>query len=223
MYCIAKHLNPAPLLILIPLIAFFSLSCTAPAYRVHPEFELRAQGISQPLLMPPDVKIFESLPGGMDVLRDDWSTIGRENLQNAIVNGFAEKNCSVRLLGAANGMNEELAEIQSLYKVVNKSIRLQAYGPPKKSSGPPKFEYSIGSLERILPKLNADAVIFVSALEKISNSRSMAVINLAIADSSGTIIWYSIEGSRDRYGLIKFSDTAEMVNNLMLSYPKVDG
>ncbi|MBW2411695.1 MAG: hypothetical protein JRF72_18005 [Deltaproteobacteria bacterium] len=220
---ICKHLNPAYLLIFILLVAIFSLSCSAPAYRVHPDFGLRAQAISQPVLMPPDVKIFESLPGGMVVLRDDWSTIGRENLQDAVVKGFAEKNCSVRLLDADNGMNEELAEIQSLYKVVNKSIRLQAYGPPKKSSGPPKFEYSIGSLERVLPKLDADAVIFVSALEKISNSKSMAVINLAIADSSGTIIWYSIEGSRDRYGLIKFSDAAQMVNNLMLSYPKVGG
>lgn len=218
-----KHLNPASFLILILMVAVFSLSCSTPGYRVHPEFELRAKAISQPALMPPEVKIFESLPGGMVVLRDDWSTIGRENLQNAIVKGFAEKNCSVRLLDADNGMNPELAEIQSLYKVVNKSIRLQAYGPPTKSPGPAKFEYSIGSLERILPKLNADAVIFVSALEKISSSRSMAVINLAIADSSGTIIWYSIEGSRDRYGLIKFSDAAELVNNLMLSYPKVGG
>ena len=218
-----KHLSPVSLLILILLVAFFTLSCSAPAYRVHPDFELRAKAISQPVLMPPDVKIFESLPGGMVVLRDDWSTIGRDNLQNAVVKGFAEKNCSVRLLDADNGMDEELAEIKSLYKVVNKSIRLQAYGPPKKSTGPPKFEYSIGSLERILPKLDADAVIFVSALEKISNRKSMAVINVAIADSSGTIIWYSIEGSRDRYGLIKFSDAAQMVNNLMLSYPKVGG
>ena len=220
---ICKHLNPASLLILILSVAFISLSCSAPAHRVHPDFELRAKAISQPVLMPPDVKIFESLPGGMVVLRDDWSSIGRENLQNAVVKGFAEKNCSVRLLDADNGMDEELAEIKSLYKVVNKSIRLQAYGPPKKSTAPPKFEYSIGSLERILPKLDADAVIFVSALEKISNNNSMAVINLAIADSSGTIIWYSIEGSRDRYGLIKFSDAAQMVNNLMLSYPKVGG
>ena len=220
---ICKHLNPASLLILILLVVLFSLSCSAPAYRVHPDFELRAKAISQPVLMPPDVKIFESLPGGMVVLRDDWSTIGRDNLQDAVVRGFAEKNCSVRLLDADNGLNEELAEIQSLYKVVNKSIRLQAYGPPKKSTGPPKFEYSIGSLERILPKLDADAVIFITALEKISNSKSMAVINLAIADSSGTIIWHSIEGSRDRYGLIKFSDAAQMVNNLMLSYPKGGG
>ncbi len=220
---ICKHLNPASRLILMLPVVLFSLSCSAPAYRVHSDFELRAKAISQPLLMPPDVKIFESLPGGMVVLRNDWSTIGRDNLQDAVVRGFAEKNCSVRLLNAENGLNAELAEIQSLYKVVNKSIRLQAYGPPKKSTGPPKFEYSIGSLERILPKLDADAVIFVTALEKISKSKSMAVINLAIADSSGTIIWYSIEGSRDRYGLIKFSDAAQMVNNLMLSYPKGGG
>ena len=64
----------------------------------------------------------------MVVFRNDWSTIGRQNLQDAIGKGFAEKNCSVRLLDADIGINEELAEIQSLYKVVNKSIRLQAYG-----------------------------------------------------------------------------------------------
>ena len=221
---ISKHLSSAPLLILLSMVLFFfALSCSVPGYRVHPEFDLRAQAISQPALMPPDVKIFETLPGGMVVLRDDWSAIGRENLQDAIVNGFAEKNCRVRLLDADNGMNEELAEIQSLYKVVNKSIRLQAYGPSAKSPDPIKFEYSIGSLERILPELKADSVIFVSALGKISGSNKIAVVNLAVADSSGTIIWYSVEGSRDRYGLIKSSEAAELVNNLMLSYPKVGG
>lgn len=220
---IIKHLNPASLLILLMTVVIFSFSCSAPGYRVHPEFELRAKAISRPALMPPEVKIFESLPGGMVVLRNDWSTLGRENLRDAVVKGFAERNCSVRLLDADNGMNKEVAEIQSLYKVVNKSIRLQAYGPAKKSAGSAKFEYSIGSLDRILPKLDADAVIFVSALEEISSSKTTAVVNLAIADSSGTIIWYSIEGSRDRYGLIEFSEAAELIKNLMLSYPKVGG
>jgi hypothetical protein len=173
--------------------------------------------------MPLDVKVFESLPGGMVVLREDWTTIGKENLQNAVVKGFAERNCTVRLLDSDSGMHAELAEIQSLYKVVNKSIRLQSYGRAKTSNSPPKFEYSIGSLDRILPKLNADAVIFVCALEQISNSKSMAVVNLAIADSSGTIIWYSVEGTRDPDGLIKYSGAAELVNNLMLSFPKVGG
>jgi hypothetical protein len=222
-FCITKHLTPASLLILLLTVVFFSLGCSTPRYRVHPEFELRVKAISQPALMPPDVKIFESLPGGMVVLRNDWSTIGRQNLQDAIVKRFAEKNCSVRLLDADTGINEELAEIQSLYKVVNKSIRLQAYGPPTKSPGPEKFDYSIGSLERILAKLDADAVIFVSALEEISSSKKIAVVNLAIADSSGTIIWHSVEGSRDQYGLIKSSEVAELVNSLMLSYPKGGG
>jgi hypothetical protein len=51
----------------------------------------------------------------------------------------------------------------------------------------------------------------------------MAVVNLAMADSSGTIIWYSVEGVRDRHGLIKSSGAAELVKNLMLTYPKVGG
>ena len=173
--------------------------------------------------MPLDVKVFESLPGGMVVLREDWTTIGKENLQNAVVKGFAERNTTVRLLDSDSRMHEELAEIQSLYKVVNKSIRMQSYGHATSSHDPAKFEYSIGSLDSILPKLNADAVIFVCAFEKIANNKSMAVVNLAIADSSGTIIWYSVEGIRDRYGLIQSSGAAELVKNLMMSYPKVGG
>jgi hypothetical protein len=199
------------------------LGCSTPGYRLHSEFEQRVTSIKHPALMPLDVKVFESLPGGMVVLREDWTTIGKENLQNAVLKGFAERNTAVRLLNSDGAMQAELAEIQSLYKVVNKSIRLQSYGRASNANGAQKFEYSIGSLTSILDKLDADAMIFVCALEKISSHKSMAIVNLALADSSGTIIWYSVDGIRDRHGLINSSGAEELVNNLMMSYPKAGG
>ena len=223
MSCIAHIYRPACFLFLLAVVVVLTLGCSTPGYRVHPEFEQRVSSINHPALMPLDVKVFESLPGGMVVLREDWTSIGKENLQNAVVKGFAERNYTVRLLESDSSLHAELAEIQSLYKVVNKSIRLQSYGRASTSNGPEKFEYSLGPLESILTKLNADAVIFVCALEKISSNQSMAVVNLAMADSSGTIIWYSVEGVRDQHGLIKSSGAAELVKNLMLTYPKVGG
>jgi hypothetical protein len=100
------------LLFLLPVVFLFTFGCSAPGYRVHSEFEHRVSSITQPLLMPLDVKVFESLPGGMVVLREDLTTIGKENLQNAVVKGFAERNCTVRLLDSDSGMHAELAEIQ---------------------------------------------------------------------------------------------------------------
>jgi len=215
---------------LLPVLLMLISGCSAPGdrlhsegYRLHSEFEHRVTSIKHPALMPLDVKVFESLPGGMVVLREDWTTIGKENLQNALLKGFADRNTAVRLLNSDSEMQAELAEIQSLYKVVNKSIRLQSYGRASTANGARKFEYSLGSLTSILDKLDADAMIFVFALEKISNDKSMAIVNLALADSSGTIIWYSVDGIRDRHGLIYSSGAEELVNNLIMSYPKAGG
>jgi hypothetical protein len=219
----ANHFRPVFLLFLLPVVVLSTFSCATPGYRAHPDFEQRVNSIKHPALMPLDVKVFESLPGGMVVPRDDWTTIGKENLQNAVLKGFAERNTAVRLLNSEGEMHAELAEIQSLYKVVNKSIRLQFYGRASTANGARNFEYSLGSLTSILNKLDADAIIFACALEKISNHKSMAIVNLALADASGTIIWYSVDGIRDRHGLIDSSGAEELVKKVMMSYPKAGG
>jgi hypothetical protein len=204
------------------LFSFFCLDgCVSPGPKVHPEFETRVQQITKPVLMPPDVKVFEALAGGLVVSRDDWSAAGRENLKNAIVNGFSEKNCIVKPLDLTIEITEELQEIQSLYKVVNKSIRLQACGSQISSDGKRFIDYSVGSLESILSKLDADAMMFVCGLEEVSKAKTRAVINLAVADPSGAIIWYAVQGSRGKHDLTNSKSTAELVEKLIVSFPKV--
>jgi hypothetical protein len=203
------------------LIFFCLVGCVSPGPKVHPEFETRVQQITKPVLMPPDVKVFEALAGGVVVFRDDWSAVGRENLKNAIVNGFSEKNCIVKPLDPSIEITEELQEIQSLYKVVNKSIRLQAYGSQISSGGKRFIDYSVGSLENILSKLDADAMIFVCGLEEVSKGKTRAVINLAVADPSGAIIWYAVQGSRGKHDLTNSKSAADLVQNLIVSFPKV--
>lgn len=223
MSCLKKHLNlSSPQLVLIIFLIMIN-GCSAPSHRVHPQFDIRFNAITKPVLMTADVKVFESLPGGMVLLRDDWSTLGRQNLQNAIVEGFREKNCRIKLLDRNAEIKSELEEIQSLYKVVNKSIRLQSYIHASASKPTSNFDYSIGSLAHILPKLGGDAAIFVSALEKVSKGESMAVVNLAIADSSGTIIWYAMEGSRGKQGFTHSTAAMELVKRLIFSFPEGDG
>jgi len=147
---IANHTRPAFLMCLLPVLLLLMSGCCKAGYRLHSEFEQRVTSIKHPALMPLDVKVFESLPGGMAVLREDWTTIGKKNLQNAVLKGFAQRNTAVRLLSSNGEMHAELAEIQSLYKVVNKSIRLQSYGRASTANGARKFEYSLGPLASTL-------------------------------------------------------------------------
>jgi hypothetical protein len=201
-------------------------ACASTAYRIHPEFETRITHIGHPVLMPPDVKVYETLPAGMVVLRDDWSTAGRQNLQQAVVNAFHEKNCTVKTLPFdVEGMEikAEMEEVQSLYRVVNKTIRLQAYGSPSHSDKNSDFKYSVGSIEQLLTKLEADSALFICGLEQVSENETKAVVNLALVDASGTIIWYSVEGFRGRRNLTNFENALELVDDLITSFPKVKG
>jgi hypothetical protein len=197
--------------------------CTSPAYRLHPEFTLRLGAIEKPVLMPLDVKIYEGLPGGMFVLRDDWSTLGEANLKDAVLKTFRDKNCLVKMLDPAATSHEEIESIQSVYRAVNKTIRLQAYGPQSSSQAHQGFRYSIGSVERILYELEADSMIFVCALARVSNRDTRTIVNLAVADSSGTIIWYSVGGSQGKAGLNDSQNTEKLVKDLIGYFPKVDG
>ena len=197
--------------------------CVSPACRMHPEFELRARSIERPLLMPPDVKIYESLPGGMTILRDDWSALGQANLGDAVLKTFREKNCEVKMLDPYVSEPEEIEAIQSVYKAVNKSIRLQAYGPQSASEDQRSFAYSIGPIKEILLEHEADSMIFVCGLERVSKAGSRAIVNLAVADPSGTIIWYSVEGSRGDACLSDTDNTEKLVKDLIGSFPEVGG
>jgi hypothetical protein len=207
-------------------LVFLLAACASTAYRVHPEFETRVNHIGHPVLMPPDVKVYETLPAGMVVLRDDWSAVGRQNLQRAIVNAFRGKNCSVKALSSDYErieIKEELEEVQSLYRVVNKTIRLQAYGSQPPSVKNSDFKYSIGSIDQLLAKLEADSAIFVCGLEQVSKTETKAVVNLALVDASGTIIWYSVEGFRGLQNLTNFENALNLVNDLIISFPQVKG
>ena len=65
--------------------------CALDAYRIHPEFGTKAGSIKDPVLIIPDVSMYEFSSGGVVMLRDDWSRAGRKNLQNAILGYFKDK------------------------------------------------------------------------------------------------------------------------------------
>ncbi len=47
--------------------------CALDAYRMHPEFDIRAGSIRESVLITPDVSMYELSSGGQAMLRDDWS------------------------------------------------------------------------------------------------------------------------------------------------------
>jgi DNA-binding PadR family transcriptional regulator len=169
--------------------------CALSEQRVHPEFEVKVKTVAQPVLLPPDVTMLEILPGGLIRQREDWSAASRQNLQEAIKFHLEHKNYILKPLAVDSRTAPEIAQIQSLYRLVHKSMHQQTFHSHQSSQTGRRFEYSLGSIDGLLDNLAADSLIFVSGYDRVSDSGRKALIELAIADSSGSILYYSVKGT----------------------------
>jgi len=194
--------------------------CVPPPYRAHPEFETRVKQIRTVSLMPPVVQIYEVFPSGVAELRDDWCALGQKSVEKAFVEQMKEKRYVVSTLRTDGRLGKEVEQIQALYKQVNKSVQLHSYGPqvfPEKAT---RFEYGLGSLEEVLAANGTDSVVFIMAFDHVSPRTPHTTMSVAVADTSGTILWYCVKGSTDKHRLKDPSGSALLVEDILSSFPK---
>ena len=99
----------------------------------------------------------------------------------------------------------------------------QTFGSSRTNSKNNDFQYFLGSLETILQKLDADAAIFVTGYDKVSTAGRKSMIDLAIADGSGTILYYSVRGTITGRDLTDPESARSMVQNLLSGFSKAEG
>jgi hypothetical protein len=217
----AKHKWRTPLSIMC--LFLLVAGCTLDAYRMHPEFSTRADSVKQSVLISPDVNMYELSAGGVAILRDDWSRVGRKNLQNAILSDFEDKQRNVKLVEMDERTGKELAEIRTLYRLVHKTMDQQTFGPQQNMAESNGFNFSVGSLESFLQKFGADSIIFVTGYDQVFNDRRKALIDLAIADSSGTILYYTVKGTTTGKDLRDPDSTTALIRDLLSSFSRMEG
>jgi hypothetical protein len=194
--------------------------CASRPCRVNPGWTTRAKGIRALLVVPAEVRIYQVSPGKMTQMRTDWSETGRRNLDRAILQGFRERNYRVERLKAGGEIQRETTQIVPLFRAVNKSIQLHTYGPqifPDKIS---HFDYSLGSLKAILEKIHCDAMVFSQGYGEVSEGPGKTYMSLALADSSGSILWYCVKGSRGNHDLRDPGSAENLVDALLSDLPE---
>lgn len=216
----------------------------APAYRAHSQLEVRTKDINNPGLTSPDVKIYELTAGGIRELRDDWCRKGYTCLITAIAEAFREKEVELKTLTVDKDVEQELDDVQALYRAVSLSIRLHTYGPHVFPEKKKNFDYSIGSIEGILQKYGSDALILVYGSDEISTAGRKALqavaiiagsftgtvimprsgitsVSVALIEKSGTILWYCMKSSEGGYDLRKPESTSKLMKAVLSDFPRL--
>lgn len=197
-------------------------ACTLSSYNTHPEYDARIRAVKNPVLLMSDVHLYQMASDGMATLRDDWSVVGRRNLHEAIFQSFNSRKGNLKPLDANEQRSQEIEEVRALYKLVHKTMDQQTFSSSGTNSKNRGFRYSIGSLEPILQSLDADAAIFVTGYDKISTGGRKSMIDLAIADSSGTILYYSVKGTIKGRDLRDPESARSMVQDLLAGFSKAE-
>jgi hypothetical protein len=204
---------------LFPLFCFTE-GCVTADHRAHPQFESRVTGIKALTLVPPTVEIYELSPSGLPELRDDWCVLGKKNLEEALVKTFREKQYAIYPPRGDSALQKELAEIQTLYAQVNKSVQLHSYGPQVFPEKVAQFEYGIGSIQRLVEACGTDSLVFVNGFDQVSTQTPKTYVSIAVADPSGAILWYCVKGSKGGYELKDPHSASRLVEEILSSFPK---
>ena len=209
--------------LLITCLLFLITGCTLATYNTHPEYGERVSMVKNPVILMSDVHLYQIAPDGTATLRNDWSAAGRRNLQQAILQRFKSRYPGMQPMDDDTRSSEKVKEVNSLYKLVHKTMDQQIFGPSRKNFKKEDFNYSLGSLETILSKLNADAAIFITGYDKVSPAGRKSMIDLAIADRSGTILYYSVKGTIKGPDLRDPGSARSMAKDLLAGVSKVAG
>ena len=100
-------------------------------------------------------------------------------------------------------------------------MQQQTFNAHQDSHARRRFEYSVGSINALLNKLGADALIFVSGYDRVSNAGRKALIDLAIADASGTILYYAVKGSIQGSDLRDPAGADSMAQELLAGFSRI--
>ncbi len=237
------------ILVLCLCLLFVVFGCAPVSYRAHPQFEMRSKDIKTTGLLSPDIKVYEFTAGGMRELRDDWCVKGKDNVQKAMMDCLMEKAFTIKPIAVDPDMEEELSDIYALYRAVNISInlhtRIEGQQFPEKVKN---FDYSIGSMEKILNRYGGDALFFVTGFDEISTSgrqvlkavgiiagvavaaagvggaiivprSGITLVSVALVDPSGAILWYNLKANAGGYDLRQTESATKFVREVLADYP----
>ena len=212
-------------------------------YRSHPELTKRTKTVKVVGLLPPDIKIYELSAGGVTDLRDDWSATGREAVLKGLGEAFKERGIALRPLAVDRDMQGAIDDLTALYRAVSYSIVEHTYGSFPFQAKLEHFDYSVGPVDDMLKKYQADAFLLVFGIDEISTagrkalrgvglvlgsvtgqpvlSQGTTALNIALVDRSGAVLWYKIAGQDGGYDLRDAKSARAFVQRLVADFPSV--
>lgn len=216
-------LKPAFLVVLLSTLAFFLLTPVLASdnsrslqlprkpqrnekpSRMHQNFSKIAKSIRVIAIAPTQVKAVHYV-NDIPEQRSDWTETGMRGASKALKSRF-EHNARVVFLDRNTSASAECEDIYPLYDAIRSSIVKHASkGRDVFYEKFRDFDYSVGSIETILDKVHADALLVTTVYtviysKSLQASQQGGYATSALIDRSGDLLWFSESGTAIGYDI----------------------
>jgi hypothetical protein len=229
---------------LVALLVLLLSGCMPALQSNKAELDARAKKLRNIVMLIPDTRIYELNAGGVREQHDDWSALGRENLEEAIIEKLRGQAVSVKIFKVAPDLENEVDDVKTLYGEVMENAYTHAsfWGGQNPDFFPERlknFDYSVGSLEKLLKRQRADGLLLVHAEDEISTTGrkvlrvvqainpfgtpgryGTTIVNIALADRKGDILWHNFYYDSGGSDLRDANSTRDLINCLLKEFPR---
>ena len=143
--------------------------------------------------------------GGVKEQRDDWCTAARTNLEKALIENMSAMGVKATVLKVTTDMENEVDEVKTLYRTVMYSVYSHAYYWEGQNTDffPDRlknFDYSVGSLEKLLKMQKVNGLLLVEASDEISSAGRKALRVVQALNPFGIAASLRQHRCEDRFG-----------------------
>mgnify|MGYP005853879869 CR=1 FL=1 len=213
--------------------------------RVHQAAAAQLPTIRTTAVVPPAITLNQLTAGGVREQRDDWTQAARAAARESLETMRPENLVYLRDAELPPEIATEIAEVQALYRAVD--LNLTLFGNPmvRMPTLAGRFDFSVGSVDRICEAAGADALLLVYGEDDYFTGDRKALIALgfvaaaftgvyvapgngaehlsaALIARDGTILWYDVLGAGQLGDLRKPEGVKANLENLLRSMPSGD-
>ncbi|MBE2213081.1 MAG: hypothetical protein IAE82_04350 [Opitutaceae bacterium] len=216
--------------------------------RMHSSALSQMNSVQTTAVVPPEITLHQLSAGGVREQRDDWTEAARANARATLEQMRPERMVYLRDVALPPEIAAELEEVKALYRTIDANITL--FGNPM--VGLPtalgRFDYSVGSVDKICEAVDADALLliygeddyftgsrkFMTGLGVVASIAATAVtgtgvmvtpssgtehLSAALIARDGTLIWYEVLGPGRLGDLREPEGLRTTIENLLSSMP----
>jgi len=148
--------------------------------------------IGRSAALPPQITLNQLTAGGIREPRDDWTQSAQQTARQFLTKLQPGRIAIASDLELAEPLKQELLEVQALYRSIDMTLTANhdpmGYGynlPTLKG----RFEFSVGSVDRICEAAGADALLLVALEDDYFTSDRKALVALGVVAAAITGVY----------------------------------